>query len=132
MIQFTVFGVPQSQGSKTPFKLPNGRVVLTEAVKGLKPWRSLVALEATKAKMQAMIGEVYEGPVRVECVFFFVRGKTVKREHMTTKPDSDKLSRAILDAMTGVIYKDDSQVVELVASKRYDLVARALITVTKL
>lgn len=132
MIQFTVFGVSQPQGSKTPFKLPNGKIVLTEAVKGLKPWRSLVTLEATQAKMSAMIGEVYEGAVRVECVFYFERGKTVKREHMTTKPDGDKLARAVLDAMTGVIYKDDSQVTELVVSKCYDLVARAVISVTKL
>ncbi len=39
---------------------------------------------------------------------------------MTTKPDLDKLERAILDALTksGVI-KDDALVVDLVASKHY-------------
>lgn len=96
MIQFTVFGTPQPQGSKNAYHR-NGRTVVVEAVKGSKPWRSLVTLAAKQAKMEAMIGEVYEGAVRVECVFYFERGKTVKREHMTTKPDSDKLARNALD-----------------------------------
>lgn len=131
MISFTVFGTPQPQGSKSAYTR-NARTVLVEAVKGSKPWRSLVTLAAKQAKMDAMTAEVYEGAVRVECVFYFERGKTVKREHMTTKPDSDKLARNVLDSMTGVVYKDDSQVTELVISKRYDLVARAVISVTKL
>ena len=33
--------------------------------------------------------------------------------------DVDKLARAVLDALTGVVYVDDSQVVSIVAAKRY-------------
>ena len=35
------------------------------------------------------------------------------------KPDADKLARHTLDALTGVIYADDGQVVSLLAEKRY-------------
>jgi len=35
------------------------------------------------------------------------------------KPDIDKLCRAVLDALTGIAYADDSQVVALDASKVY-------------
>ncbi|WP_257898915.1 RusA family crossover junction endodeoxyribonuclease [Rhodococcus qingshengii] len=34
------------------------------------------------------------------------------------RPDIDKISRAILDAITGVLIADDSQVVDLHATKR--------------
>ncbi|MFZ1730810.1 MAG: RusA family crossover junction endodeoxyribonuclease [Bacteroidota bacterium] len=30
----------------------------------------------------------------------------------TSKPDADKLSRAVLEALTGVAYKDDAQVID--------------------
>ena len=49
-----------------------------------------------------------------------------KREKMlsgeirpTVKPDIDNLSKSILDACNGIIYKDDSQIVGLNATKYY-------------
>jgi Holliday junction resolvase RusA-like endonuclease len=38
----------------------------------------------------------------------------------TTKPDIDNLIKAIFDAMNGVVWKDDVQVVDLAVGKRYD------------
>jgi Holliday junction resolvase RusA-like endonuclease len=35
------------------------------------------------------------------------------------KPDVDKLSRGVMDALTGIIFRDDSCVVTKRASKRY-------------
>jgi crossover junction endodeoxyribonuclease RusA len=53
-------------------------------------------------------------PVSVAVVFTFVRPASVsqKRTQMVVRPDLDKLIRAVLDALTGVLYEDDSQVVE--------------------
>ncbi|MCR4339570.1 MAG: RusA family crossover junction endodeoxyribonuclease [Gemmatimonadaceae bacterium] len=42
-------------------------------------------------------------------------------EWPTTKPDADKLTRALLDALTGVAYVDDSQVVHLGIRKEWAL-----------
>lgn len=39
------------------------------------------------------------------------------------RPDTDNYAKAVLDAMNGVLYKDDSQVVSLHAKKVYDAVA---------
>lgn len=128
-IRFTVLGRALPQGSKNAFKAGN-RVVLVEASKGLKPWRSVVALEAKLTMDEVQDQSLIEGAVAVEILFQFVPGKTVKRKEMTTKPDVDKLSRAILDALTGVCWKDDSQVVELRVRKQYgvaDLVRVAVI-----
>jgi Holliday junction resolvase RusA-like endonuclease len=41
------------------------------------------------------------------------------RRYPTTKPDLDKLARAVLDALTGVYYLDDAQVVSLDLQKAY-------------
>jgi Holliday junction resolvase RusA-like endonuclease len=37
----------------------------------------------------------------------------------TTKPDLDNCIKSVFDAMNGVVYKDDSQVVTSVVKKRY-------------
>ena len=130
-IRFTVLGRALPQGSKNAFKTGN-RVVLVEASKGLKPWRSVVALEAKLKRDEVQDQSLIEGPVAVELLFQFVPGKTVKRKEMTTKPDVDKLSRAILDALTGVVWKDDSQVVELRARKQYGVADLCRIAVIEL
>ena len=130
-IRFTAFGRAQSQGSKNAFKSGN-RVVLVEASKGLKPWRSVVALAAKEVMLDVQDMSLIEGPVSVELLFQFVPGKTVKRKHMTTKPDIDKTARAILDSLTGVVWRDDAQVVELRARKSYGPVDLVQVTVTEL
>jgi Holliday junction resolvase RusA-like endonuclease len=52
---------------------------------------------------------------------------------MTTKPDADKLLRGCTDPLTGVLWKDDAQVIEAVVRKTYvsDRPAGARITVTE-
>ena len=60
-----------------------------------------------------------EGPVRMSLDFYLSKGHTVKRLLPTVPPDLDKLIRAVLDALTGIAYQDDAQVVELLTSKKY-------------
>jgi Holliday junction resolvase RusA-like endonuclease len=112
-VAFFVEGIPQPQGSKRA--LPNG--VMIEAVKGLRPWRKVVAAHALAARQ----GEAM-GACKVKLVFRFPRPKAAaKRRWMSVRPDIDKLARAVLDAITtaGVI-QDDARVVWLACSKVYD------------
>lgn len=60
-----------------------------------------------------------DGPVSMQLTFRLTAPKSVRREHPTVRPDLDKLVRAVLDALTGLAYKDDSQVVSIQASKTY-------------
>lgn len=73
--------------------------------------------------------KLIEGGVIVLCEFFFKRPKShltskgelrkgAPQEH-TQKPDVDKLLRCVLDALTGVAYKDDSQVWEARGIKQF-------------
>jgi crossover junction endodeoxyribonuclease RusA len=134
VICFDVLGIPQSQGSIRAF-VPKGwkRPTLTSTNKELKPWRQEVASNAHTAMMDAFQSGCIEGPVRVEANFYFCRPKSRKKEtHKVTKPDLDKLARALLDAMAGTVYANDSQVSQLWVSKFFDSNAKTWVRVTTL
>lgn len=133
---FTVFGVAQPQGSAKAFMPKGARFpIVTSDNPQLKGWRQLVAQAASQALEGA--GQFEDGPVRLVAEFHLPRPKALgkkARAHMT-RPDVDKLARAIGDALTGVVWRDDSQVVQLKVSKCYAGVGespRAVIAVTPL
>jgi crossover junction endodeoxyribonuclease RusA len=129
---FTVFGVPVPQGSSRAF-IPRGwtRPIITAANSKTKPWRQEVA-GACLARLNGTSSPVSEMPVIVKVAFFFDRPKSTKKsvQHKTTKPDVDKLARSILDALTGIAFADDSQVIELHVTKGFGSPARAEIAVS--
>ena len=133
--EFSVHMKPITQGSVTafPIKRKNGSVgaVITHNHSNeLYSLRSAIEDEYRKADAHAEMlrrrkagGTMAEdGYVTMTMLFTFVRPKSVKakkRPDMTVKPDLDKLCRTVLDALTGVAYKDDSQVIGIIANKRY-------------
>jgi len=76
------------------------------------------------AQMRNQKAEKIEGAVNMNIVYAFRRpqslskkerneidgGKTVPK---TTKPDIDNLTKAILDALNGIVWKDDAQVTQI-------------------
>lgn len=115
MITLEVFGDPAPQGSK---KVVRGRLI--EASKKLKPWRAAIE----KACQPFAEENIYLGPVRLEVDFFLPRPpsiKMTKRPLPIVPPDLDKLLRAVGDGIgqSGMIWGDDSQVVEIFARKFY-------------
>lgn len=83
--------------------------------KGLKPWRNTIRHVASNT-FTARIS----GPVRVVANFYLPRPKSVqKRLRPHVAPDLDKLERAIGDALEGVAYDNDSQIVSWRADKWY-------------
>ena len=112
---------PATQGSKRHV----GYGIMRETNERLPAWRSLVA-DAALATNQPLLNQ----PVSISITFRFLRAKGHYNKsgltpsapaHLTSKQkgDIDKLSRAILDALTGTLLHDDSQVVSLSAHKRY-------------
>ena len=118
MIAFTVPGIPVPQGSKRIVPTHAGPRAIESNDKRLKPWRSTVALMAADAfDGQPLTGPLY---LRVEFVLprpraHFGTGRNAgllkgsAPTYVQTKPDLDKLVRAIGDALTGVVARDDSQ-----------------------
>ena len=58
-------------------------------------------------------------PIEMTIDFRLPRPKTVRRNLPYVAPDLDKLIRAVLDALTGVAYVDDGQVVTIKSTKTY-------------
>lgn len=129
IVECWIAGLAAPQGSKR--HVGNGVMVESNAA-SLRPFRQAVAREAALA-----LGPEWEptrAGVNVELTFAFPRpaghfgtGRNageLRRSapvHKTTKPDLDKLIRSVLDALTGVVFVDDAQVVRLVAAKRFGL-----------
>ena len=114
MIEFMVYSDPVPKGSTKAFVV-NGRACTTNANPKTKAWETLVATVAQEHRPESLL----DGPVGVSLEFELTKPKSVKREYPSVKPDVDKLTRAVLDGLTGVIFKDDAQVVVLGAQKRY-------------
>jgi len=122
-LQFTVFGTPQPQGSMRSF-IPKGwnRAIITSDNSRLKPYRQQVAQTALVAMREHGVQMAARGvPIALTLGFFFDKPKSVRKSvhRKTTKPDLDKLLRATLDALTGIVYADDSQVDECHAVKAF-------------
>lgn len=48
----------------------------------------------------------------------------------TKKPDCDNIAKIICDALNGVAYKDDKQIVQLLVSKVYSVEPFVLVTIS--
>lgn len=57
--------------------------------------------------------------IRAIIVFQLKKPKKPKAVYPITKPDVDNLVKAVLDGMNGVLYADDSQIIDLRVVKAY-------------
>lgn len=158
-LHFSVLGLPVPQGSKRVFNgrlvdanhgtlRPYRALVAAEGASALA--RRIATPDAptgvTGAKELLTEGDLRPAPTR-EAVAVALRfglprpkghwgtGRNADRLKPSapawpaTKPDVDKLERAVLDALTGVLWADDSQVVILSADKVYSATPMTLVTV---
>lgn len=115
MLVFALFvpGKPAAQGSKR--HVGGGRMV--EQSKAVAPWRTTVAWHAAQVYREAP----QDGPLSVELAFVMPRPSSAPKRSTppaVKRPDLDKLQRAVFDALSGVVWRDDSQVTYVAASKR--------------
>ena len=110
MTVFSCEGTPVPQGS---MKVINGHILHSQG-SALAVWRSTIALSARFAGAKPL-----DGPMGIEVTFRVRRPKTVKRDYPSVAPDLDKYIRACLDALTGICYIDDSQIVQISSRKVY-------------
>lgn len=117
MITFTVSGVARPAGSKRAIVVGNKAVVI-DASSATRPWQALIA----DAARQAYSGPPLESALALMVTeyrcrpkgHFGKRGLNKKgREnpYPTGRPDLLKIGRAIEDALTGVLWADDAQIV---------------------
>lgn len=123
-ISFTIPGLAAPAGSKRGF-IQGGRVRIVDANKNAAAWKA----DVREAAARAYDGKPLTGPLRLHVVFsrprprshFGAKG-TIKPSaptRPTTRPDVTKLLRGLEDALTGIVWADDSQITSQAASKRY-------------
>lgn len=128
-LEFFVAGIPVPKGSAKSFwnKNANKIVTMQDNREKQRPWASAISYAAQQAGCRPVAG-----PVAVALWFNFPRpqshfGTGKKRnvlkasapsDHIT-KPDLDKLTRCVLDALTGIVYRDDSQVSQFLSIGKY-------------
>jgi len=111
VIKFSVSGTPIQQGSMR--HIGHGRMIHNKTVE-LAAWRADIASAAKLAGCKPILD-----PIAITMRFRVKRPKSVKRDYPTVAPDLDKYIRGVNDGLTGVAFADDSQVVQIIASKEY-------------
>ncbi len=122
-VDFFVEGIPATKGSTRSFITDHEwraalkakrkpRPITIHDNKRSKPWQQIVALCAGQHW-----GDVWDGLIEIKMDFALPKPK--KPSHPYPQGDIDKLSRCVLDALTGIVYRDDVQVVSAPATKRY-------------
>lgn len=128
-----VYGTPAPAGSKRsfPFKKRDGKlgVSVTDDSTRSRPWKNAIAQAAGEEWSRLRPGVLIDLPMHVNFTFFVRRPKA----HFTSKgelrpnaprwpakkPDVLKLARAVEDALTGVIWRDDCLIVSEYLVKIY-------------
>lgn len=124
-VTIEVAGKPATKGS---YRMMIGKGKLLGASKQLDGWVACVKYAALEKWGPTPLPR--EAAVNVSAAFGIVRPKKHYRKNGTLlredspiapsgAPDVDKLGRAILDALEGVIYQNDSQVTNLTMRKEY-------------
>lgn len=123
-IELYALGLPAPKGSKRHV----GNGVLIESSKRVKPWQRAVAA----ACRDTYRGDPLTGPVGLTVEFYLPRpvahmgtGRNAGQVKASapiwhiTMPDLDKTLRSTGDALTGLAYRDDRQIVAIHAHKHY-------------
>lgn len=119
-ILFFVPGPPVAQQrAKTIFK--GGRVLGKYDPECCKIYKALVKQLAWKVMAENQLS-CTDLPVRIEMIFALPRPKSIsikKRPYPITRPDVDNLYKGVADAMEGIVYEKDEQVICCTIRKCY-------------
>lgn len=120
MISFTVPGIPISQPRQRHAMIAGHVRNYTPSKHPVQAFKAAIAMAAG----EQMSGPLIESAVCVSVTAFFPRPKSkvwkkrpMPRETHTGKPDLENVIKAVQDALTGVVWRDDSQVCQLQAEK---------------
>ena len=115
-VEFIILGNAVAQGR--PRFTRRGNYVVTYDPEKSKEWKNEVIRQAV-----AQGAVMLSGALRVELMFNMKRPKSLpkKVKHHIKKPDLDNLGKAVLDALSGICYNDDAQVIVLRMVKNYVL-----------
>lgn len=114
------FAVPGKAKPKERARSGRGHFYTPEKT---RRYEALVATCARIAMRDRHIDGPDEGPVAVELILYFARTKGVPPDESfpvsIRRADFDNATKAIIDAMQGLVYKNDKQIVDAHVCLRY-------------
>lgn len=128
-VDFTIDGKPQGKGRP---RLSYGRIKTPE--------QTVIYENYIKLLYRSQVKEYFEGPIKmiINCYYPIAKSDSKKKKEQklsgsirphNIKPDADNVIKAICDALNGIAYHDDTQIVELAASKNFSDKARVEVTI---
>lgn len=136
MIKLIIYGEPVPQG-RPRFTTVDGHARAYDPAKS-KSFKQYVKLVASQNRPP----ELLTGPIQMDVKIYkgtlksFSKKKAEQAEkgelRPLTKPDVDNYVKGIKDALKSVVWKDDSQVVDLHISKWYSATPRIEITIEEM
>lgn len=140
MLILKIAGEPQGKGRARIGRASSGRPVAFTPQK-TRTYEALIRYEA-QVVMTSTGSALLDGPVRLEvdAQFGIPRSATKKfaaaalvgTARPVKRPDLDNVVKAALDALNSVVFRDDAQVVEIVARKTYSAQPCLIVTVEAL
>ena len=125
-IHFVIEGRPQPQGRPRAVRMGAG-VRMYDPPKS-KAYKQMVAAKVRSYMKINGIQTITE-PIAVHLNFYFTPPKSYSKKklklieegklHYTKSVDADNLAKGVLDACNKILFKDDSQIVELNITKQY-------------
>ena len=111
-----VYGLPVAQGRPRAFKLPSGQIRVYDPSKS-RDWKRTVMAQALVCKPERLLVGALEG----EMDFYLPRPKSLPKRvvYPVKKPDASNLLKSLEDALKGIVFADDSQIVTVRATKHY-------------
>lgn len=141
LVRFFAVGQPQPAGSKRAFRNPrSGRILVTDDNKRSKPWQAIVASAGAEQMGAEFLISIPSLEVDLDFIVPRPKGhygtgrnaallKPSAPAFPAVKPDVLKLARSVEDALTGVVWRDDAQIVTERLTKRYGSPAGVRVTV---
>ena len=124
-MRFTIRGKPQGK-ARPRFNTYTGRTYTPSKTGAYEKFIALCYRQAG--------GKLLDGAIRIDIKAYYPIAKSHTKKNKaamesgeikaTIKPDVDNVAKAVLDALNGLAFDDDKQVVRLEVSKRYDHEAR--------
>ena len=117
--QLRTFIAMEPRGKQRPRIVKRANVPYPIAI---TPDQTVNAENRVQAHVQGAWGRPpLEGPLQVQIVVRILKPKSKPKKACwpTSKPDADNYAKLVLDALNGVLWRDDSQVVRLFVEKAY-------------
>lgn len=129
-VDFTIDGEPEGK-ARPRFNTKTGRAYTTD--------RTRMYEDYTKLLYRSQIKHYFEGYIRLTVKAYYRIAKSDSKKikeqkkanilRPSKKPDIDNVVKLIADSLNDIAYKDDTQIVEIVAKKFYSENPRVEVTI---